>query len=334
LYFLKYKIENSEEFLTVATTRPETIFGDVAICINPNDEKYSHLKGKKVIVPIVNRVIPIIEDDYVDIEFGTGALKITPAHDINDYEIGQKFNLPIIDSLDDDANLNEHGLHYQRKDSLIEHVFGGVNPQGCEVTSFKTPSTKEYGHDFLWRNYQALPEKGKIGIFNRSHYESVLVCKVHPEYNLSEKVWDNVEQINDKFWKNRYESIRDFEKHLARNGTKIVKIFLHVSPEEQKQRFLDRINEEDKNWKFSAADLKERARFGDYMEAYEEAINETSKEHAPWFVVPADKKWFARLTALQIIIDALEDMNLKYPELPENEKTALEEAKKQLENEK
>ena len=220
------------------------------------------------------------------------------------------------------------------KDSLIEHVFGGVNPQGCEVTSFKAPSSKEYGFDFIWRHYTALPEKGKIGIFNRSHYESVLVCKVHPEYNLSEKVWKSVDEINENFWQNRYESIRDFEKHLARNGTKIVKIFLHVSPEEQKQRFLDRINEEDKNWKFSAADLKERARFGDYMEAYEEAINETSKEHAPWFVVPADKKWFARLTALQIIIDALEDMNLKYPELPENEKKALEEAKKQLENEK
>ena len=220
------------------------------------------------------------------------------------------------------------------KVSLIEHVFGGVNPQGCEVASFKAPSSKEYGFDFIWRHYTALPEKGKIGIFNRSHYESVLVCKVHPEYNLSEKVWKSVDEINENFWQNRYESIRDFEKHLARNGTKIVKIFLHVSPEEQKQRFLDRINEEDKNWKFSAADLKERARFGDYMEAYEEAINETSKEHAPWFVVPADKKWFARLTALQIIIDALEDMNLKYPELPENEKKALEEAKKQLENEK
>lgn len=219
------------------------------------------------------------------------------------------------------------------KDSLIEHVFGGVNPQGCEVTSFKAPSSKEYSYDFIWRHYIALPEKGKIGIFNRSHYESVLVCKVHPEYNLSEKVWKSTDEIDKKFWENRYESIKDFEKHLSRNGTKIIKIFLHVSPEEQKQRFLDRINEEEKNWKFSAADLKERALFEDYMKAYEEAINETSKEHAPWFVVPADKKWFARLTALQIIIDALEDMNLKYPELPEDEKEALSEAKKQLENE-
>lgn len=220
------------------------------------------------------------------------------------------------------------------KDSLIEHVFGGVNPQGCEVTSFKAPSSKEYNYDFIWRHYTALPEKGKIGIFNRSHYESVLVCKVHPQYNLSEKVWKSADEINDKFWENRFESIRDFEKHLARNGTKIVKIFLNVSKDEQKQRFLDRINEEDKNWKFSAADLKERALFDDYMQAYEVAINETSKDHAPWYVIPADKKWFARLTALQIIIDALEEMDIEYPELPKEEKEALDEAKKQLESEK
>ena len=220
------------------------------------------------------------------------------------------------------------------KDSLIEHVFGGVNPQGCEVTSFKTPTSKEYSHDFMWRHYIALPEKGKIGIFNRSHYENVLVCKVHPQYNLSEKVWKDVSDFDGNFWENRYESIQDFEKHLARNGIKIVKIFLHVSKEEQKKRFLDRINEENKNWKFSAADLKERALFSDYMKAYEEAINKTSKSHAPWYVIPADKKWFARLAALQIIINALEEMNLQYPELPKEEKEALDEAKKQLEKEK
>ena len=219
------------------------------------------------------------------------------------------------------------------KDSLIEHVFGGVNPQGCEVTSFKTPTSKEYNHDFMWRHYIALPEKGKIGIFNRSHYENVLVCKVHPQYNLSEKVWKDVSDFDGNFWENRYESIQDFEKHLARNGIKIVKIFLHVSKEEQKKRFLDRINEENKNWKFSAADLKERALFSDYMKAYEEAINKTSKNHAPWYVIPADKKWFARLAALQIIINALEEMNLQYPELPKEEKEALDEAKKQLEAE-
>ena len=219
------------------------------------------------------------------------------------------------------------------KDSLIEHVFGGVNPQGCHVTSFKTPSTKEYSHDFLWRHYLALPQKGMIGIFNRSHYESVLVCKVHPEYNLSEKTWKSVESFDEKFWKNRYESIRNFEKHLANNGTTIIKIFLHVSKSEQKKRFLDRINEQEKNWKFSLGDLPERAVFEQYMECYETAINETSKEYAPWFVIPADNKWFARLAAIQIIIDTLKKMDLQYPVLSEQDRKELDEAKKQLENE-
>lgn len=219
------------------------------------------------------------------------------------------------------------------KDSLIEHVFGGVNPQGCEVTSFKAPSSKEYSHDFLWRHYIALPEKGKIGIFNRSHYESVLVCKVHPEYNLSEKVRKSISDFDDKFWENRYESIRNFEKHLAENGTTIVKIFLNVSKKEQKKRFLDRIDEQDKNWKFSLGDLPERALWHKYMEAYEEAINKTSKKHAPWFVIPANDKWFARVAAIQIIIDALERMDLKYPVLSEKDQAALQEAKAKLESE-
>ena len=219
------------------------------------------------------------------------------------------------------------------KDSLIEHVFGGVNPQGCEVHSFKSPSSKEYAHDFLWRHYTALPEKGKIGIFNRSHYESVLVCKVHPEYNLNEKVWNSVSDFDEKFWKNRYESIRNFEKHLADNGNKIVKIFLNVSKKEQKKRFLDRINEPEKNWKFAAGDLSERKLWDDYMKAYESAINETSKNHAPWYVIPADDKWFARVAAIQIIIEALEGMDLKFPKLSEAEQDGLEDAKKQLENE-
>lgn len=219
------------------------------------------------------------------------------------------------------------------KDSLIEHVFGGVNPQGCSVTSFKTPSSKEYSHDFLWRHYLALPQKGMIGIFNRSHYESVLVCKVHPEYNLSEKTWTSVKDFDNEFWDNRYESIRNFEKHLAQNGTTIIKIFLHVSKDEQKQRLLDRINEQDKNWKFSASDLPERALFDEYMKCYEEAINQTSKDHAPWYVIPADNKWFARLSAIQIIIDTLEKMDLKFPELSEKDKAELDDAKKQLESE-
>jgi len=219
------------------------------------------------------------------------------------------------------------------KDSLIEHVFGGVNPQGCEVHSFKSPSSKEYSHDFLWRHYVALPEKGKIGIFNRSHYESVLVCKVHPEYNLNEKVWNTVSDFDEKFWEERYESIRNFEKHLTQNGTKIIKIFLNVSKKEQKKRFLDRINEPDKNWKFAMADIEERKLWDEYMEAYERAINETSKDHAPWFVIPADDKWFARVAAIQIIIDALENMNLKFPKLAKEEQQKLDDAESQLENE-
>jgi PPK2 family polyphosphate:nucleotide phosphotransferase len=219
------------------------------------------------------------------------------------------------------------------KDSLVEHVFGGVNPQGCNVTSFKTPSSKEYSHDFLWRHYLALPQKGMIGIFNRSHYESVLVCKVHPEYNLSEKTWKSVKDFDKKFWENRYESIRNFEKHLSQNGTTIIKIFLNVSKGEQKKRFLDRINEQEKNWKFSTADLPERALFDQYMNCYEEAINETSKDYAPWYVLPADDKWFARVAAIQIIIDTMEKMNLKYPQLSEEDKKELKDAKKQLESE-
>ncbi|WP_294324348.1 PPK2 family polyphosphate kinase [uncultured Chryseobacterium sp.] len=219
------------------------------------------------------------------------------------------------------------------KDSMIEHVFGGVNPQGCNVTSFKTPSSREYSHDFLWRHYLALPQKGMIGIFNRSHYESVLVCKVHPEYNLSEKTWKSVKDFNEKFWENRYESIRNFEKHLAQNGTTVVKIFLNVSKDEQKKRLLDRINEQEKNWKFSSADLPERALFDKYMECYETAINETAKDYAPWYVLPADNKWFARVAAIQIIIDALEKMDLKYPKLSEEEKKSLEDSKKILESE-
>ncbi|KFF13350.1 polyphosphate:nucleotide phosphotransferase [Chryseobacterium soli] len=219
------------------------------------------------------------------------------------------------------------------KDSMIEHVFGGVNPQGCNVTSFKTPTSKEYSHDFLWRHYLALPQKGMIGIFNRSHYESVLVCKVHPEYNLSEKTWKTVKDFDSTFWENRYESIRNFEKHLSQNGTTIVKIFLNVSKGEQKKRLLDRIEKQEKNWKFSAADLPERALFGQYMEAYETAINETSKDYAPWYILPADNKWFARVAAIQIIIDTLEKMDLRYPVLSEKDKTELEESKKTLENE-
>jgi PPK2 family polyphosphate:nucleotide phosphotransferase len=222
------------------------------------------------------------------------------------------------------------------KDSAIEHVMSGLNPQGCQVYSFKTPNSEEYSHDFLWRHAKALPERGKIGIHNRSHYENVLVCKVHPDYVLSEHIpgYDDVKKIDKKFWKERYESIRNFEKHIIANGTVVLKFFLHVSKDEQKQRFLDRIEESSKNWKFSAGDLKERSLWKEYMAAYEEAIKETSTDTAPWYVIPADKKWYARLAISQIIEETLESLNLKYPVLPKEEAEQLETIKQQLLNEK
>lgn len=222
------------------------------------------------------------------------------------------------------------------KDSAIEHVMSGLNPQGCQVYSFKTPTSEEYDHDFLWRHYKALPEKGRIGIHNRSHYENVLVCKVHPEYVLNEKLpgYRSVNKIDKEFWKKRYESIRNFERHISDNGIVIVKIFLHVSKEEQRQRFLNRIDDPAKNWKFSAGDIAERALWKDYMKAYEEAITETSTKGAPWYIIPADKKWYARLAISKILVDTFKDLDLKYPVLPQSEVRKLGDIKKQLLNEK
>lgn len=218
------------------------------------------------------------------------------------------------------------------KDSAIEHVMSGLNPQGCQVYSFKTPSAEEYSHDFLWRHYKALPQSGKIGIHNRSHYENVLVCKVHPEYVLSENLpgYDEVKKIDKEFWKKRYESIRNFEEHISRNGTVILKFFLYVSKEEQKSRFLDRINDRTKNWKFSEGDIVERQYWDKYMEAYEEAIQETSTKEAPWFIIPADKKWYTRLAISQIIVDTLDKMELKFPVLPKDKTDKLKEIEKRL----
>jgi len=218
------------------------------------------------------------------------------------------------------------------KDGAIAHTLSGLNPQGCEVHSFKQPSVEELDHDFLWRHYKALPEFGRIGVHNRSHYENVLVTKVHPELLLQEQLpgIKSVKDADKKFWEHRYESIRSFEKHLTENGTIIIKFFLHLSKDEQKERFLKRIDDPEKNWKFSAADIQERAFWDDYMKAYEKAIKETATNYSPWYVIPADKKWFGRIAVSTIIHDVLKGLDLKYPVLPKAEKEKLEEAKKVL----
>lgn len=218
------------------------------------------------------------------------------------------------------------------KDSAIEHVMSGINPQGCQVFSFKQPTSNDYEHDFLWRHYKALPERGRIGIHNRSHYEYVLVCKVHPEYNLSERIpgYRNVTDFDAKFWENRYESIRQFEAHLYRNGTKIIKFFLHVSKEEQKKRFLDRIEDPYKNWKFSASDVAERSHWNDYMKAYETAIAATTTPASPWYIIPADKKWFARYAVGKIIVETLAQMEPEFPELPKDQRDKLKSYQQKL----
>src|ERR1700743_2234757 len=221
------------------------------------------------------------------------------------------------------------------KDSAIEHTMSGLNPQGCQVFSFKQPSTEEYDHDFLWRHYKALPESGRIGIHNRSHYENVLVTKVHPELLLKEKlpVVNSLKKLGKEFWEHRYHSIREFERHLHRNGTVIIKFFLHVSKEEQRQRFLKRIDDPAKNWKFSAGDVTERKYWDEYMKAYEKAISETASPENPWYVIPADKKWFTRIAVSKIILNTIEELQLKYPVLPKSEKEQLPQIKEMLEKE-
>ncbi len=218
------------------------------------------------------------------------------------------------------------------KDGAIEHVMSGVNPQGCHVISFKQPSSEELDHDYLWRCQKNLPGRGMIGIFNRSHYEEVLVVRVHPEYLKYQQLPDFT--LNDKdIWKKRFKHIRDWEQHLTENGTHVIKFFLNVSKDEQKARFLSRIEEEDKNWKFSMGDVKERGHWDDYMKCYEDAIEETSTERSPWYIVPADKKWFTRLAVSEIVVKKLESMDLKYPTLTDEHKAELLEAKKMLESE-
>jgi PPK2 family polyphosphate:nucleotide phosphotransferase len=218
------------------------------------------------------------------------------------------------------------------KDGVISHVMSGVNPQGCDVTSFKHPSAIEIKHDFLWRTTLALPERGMIGIFNRSYYEEVLIVRVHPEILRAEGIPGAEDEKS--FWDERYHSIRQFERHLDHNGTRVLKFFLHLSKEEQRKRFLARIDDPEKNWKFSEADIQERGYWKDYTRVYEKCLAATSTKHAPWYVVPADDKLNARLIVSRILVDALADLKLKYPKSPTERRAELLKLRKRLEKEK
>ena len=218
------------------------------------------------------------------------------------------------------------------KDGAIKHVMSGLNPQGCNVTSFKAPGAEELDHDFLWRCMKNLPERGRIGIFNRSYYEEVLVVRVHEQILHSQKIPEKL--VTKNIWDERYKDIRHFEQYLCRNGIMVVKFFLHLSKEEQKNRFLDRIDNPDKNWKFSDADVKERAFWKDYMTAYEEMIINTSTDTAPWYVVPADNKPYARIVIASAVIDAMDAMNLEYPRVSKEKLTQLKKIKQDLLTEK
>jgi len=221
------------------------------------------------------------------------------------------------------------------KDSCIKHVFTGVNPQGVHIVNFKQPSKEELDHDFMWRIYKNLPKRGLIGVFNRSHYEEVLVTKVHPEYLLNQNIpnIESINDINDDFWENRYNTINQFEKHLHDNGTVIIKVFLNLSKDEQKQRFIDRIKTPKKNWKFSYADLKERKRWDNYQVAFEQMIKNTSTDYAPWHIVPSDNEWISRAIVSEILLEKLESLNLKYPKLNDEEMTLLKQGLHELESE-
>jgi len=215
------------------------------------------------------------------------------------------------------------------KDGTIKHVMSGINPQGCQVYSFKSPSPEELDHDFLWRTSRCLPERGRIGIFNRSYYEEVLAVRVHPEFLENQRLPPRL--LTNQIWKERFEDISAFERYATRNGIAIRKFFLNVSREEQKKRFLERLDNPDKNWKFSMADARERERWDDYMAAYEEMIRHTASTHAPWYVVPADNKWFTRLVVAAAIIEALDDMNLVYPQVDGEKRKELEAVRSMLE---
>ena len=221
------------------------------------------------------------------------------------------------------------GMDAAGKDSVIKHVMNGLNPQGTQVFSFKRPSDEELDHDYLWRSVKSLPERGRIGIFNRSYYEEVLVVRVHAELLARQKFPASL--VTRRVWSERYEDINAFERYLSRNGILIRKFFLHVSKDEQRRRFLERLDEPSKNWKFAAADLEKRDRWEDYMRAYEQALSETSTKHAPWFIIPADHKWFTRLAIAELVAEALESLDLAFPKLSKEQLEALAEARKRLE---
>ncbi|HWV98226.1 MAG TPA: polyphosphate kinase 2 family protein [Candidatus Acidoferrum sp.] len=214
------------------------------------------------------------------------------------------------------------------KDGTIKHVMSGVNPQGCQVFSFKVPSDEDLNHDFLWRTTKCLPERGRIGIFNRSYYEEVLVVRVHPEWLRRQKLPPAL--VTKNIWEERFASINCLERHLARNGVVILKFFLHVSKEEQRNRFLSRLQDPSKHWKFSAADMRERQRWGDYQRAYEDVIRHTASAHAPWHIVPADHKWFTRLVVAEAIVEALKSLKLSYPKLDKAKQKELKDIRREL----
>ena len=214
------------------------------------------------------------------------------------------------------------------KDGAIKHVMSGVNPQGCSVVSFKSPSNEELEHDYLWRTHKAVPERGRIGIFNRSYYEEVLVVRVHPPFLRAQKLPDQL--ITKHIWEERYEDINAFERYMSRNGVVIRKFFLHVSRGEQKKRFLERLEDSKKNWKFSEADVKERGFWNDYQDAYEEMIQNTATKHAPWYVVPADNKWFTRLAVAAAIVSTLDELDLAFPDVDKEKKKELQSVRESL----
>lgn len=224
------------------------------------------------------------------------------------------------------------GMDAAGKDSAVEHVMSGVNPQGCQVFSFKQPTSKELDHDFMWRSAICLPERGRIGIFNRSYYEELLVVRVHPEVLAQERIPQ--ELVTKNIWRERFEDISAFEKYLARNGTLILKFFLNVSKEEQRKRFLERLDDPSKNWKFSLGDIEERKLWSKYQAAYQDLVRNTSARHAPWIVVPADYKWFARVVISSAIVSAMEKLDLRYPEVDKSAAGGLKNARAALEKEK